>query len=88
MKLEVGQASDGTWYYRCRVNGRITAHGADYNSKAGAKRALVNHLIAAFNLVGPITDKVTGNTDYWMSWDSIVLRETRQTILKQIIYVN
>ena len=46
MKLEVRKAADDTWSWRRRVNGRITAHGADYNSKAGAARGLVDDMIS------------------------------------------
>lgn len=47
MNLEVRQAADGTWHWRRRVNGRITAHGADYNSKAGAVRGLLDDMVSA-----------------------------------------
>lgn len=45
IKLEVRKAADDTWSWRRRVNGRITAHGADYNTKAGAVRGLVDDML-------------------------------------------
>lgn len=62
LKLRVGQAHDKTWYWHRKVNGRITAHGADYNSKAGAVRGLVEDMITTDKLVCWLigTDPVEG----------------------------
>lgn len=51
VKLQVGEASDGTWYWRRRVNGRITAHGADYNRKADAVRGLLDDIISVDSMI-------------------------------------
>lgn len=48
MKLEVRKAADGTWHWRRVVNGRVTAHGADYNSQAGATRGLLSDMFATW----------------------------------------
>lgn len=51
MKLEVRKAADGTWHWRRVVNGRVTAHGADYNTQAGATRGLLDDMIGTWGLV-------------------------------------
>ncbi len=51
MKLEVRKAVDGTWYWRRVVNGRVTAHGADYNTQAGATRGLLDDMFAVWRLI-------------------------------------
>ncbi len=52
MKLEVRKATDGTWHWRRVVNGRVTAHGADYNTQAGATRGLLDDMLAVYHAVG------------------------------------
>lgn len=54
MKLEVRKAADGTWHWRRVVNGRVTAHGADYNTQAGATRGLLDDMVAVWGTVGPV----------------------------------
>lgn len=82
MKLQVGKAQDGTWYYRCRVNGRITAHGADYNSKGGATTAVISHVLQCVklldNLVGVMNCPMK-DTAYW--------KPERKALRKAIEYV-
>lgn len=53
MKLEVRKAADGTWHWRRVVNGRVTAHGADYNTQAAATRGLLDDMMAVWGLIDP-----------------------------------